>query len=66
MARRGVEQRRITAHVRVITQPRAGALRLGDPDLPLAFNNAKAHQFTGFLGQTIQHRLHDIGAAVDR
>ena len=57
-----VKQRCIAAHVRVVTQAGAGPLGLGDPGLPLAVYDAQAHQFTGFLSQAIEHRLHDIGA----
>ncbi|MNQ39339.1 hypothetical protein D3C85_529450 [compost metagenome] len=63
MPRRGAGQRRLAPHVRVITQAGARALRLGNPGLALAFDHAQAHQFASFLGQAIQHRLHDIRAA---
>ncbi|MNY06629.1 hypothetical protein D3C86_1393930 [compost metagenome] len=60
MARSGVEQGRITAHVRVVTQARTSALGFGDPGLALALDHPETHQLSGFLSQPVEHRLHDI------
>ncbi|MNH18542.1 hypothetical protein D3C79_782470 [compost metagenome] len=58
----GVEQRRITAHVGVVTQAGTGALGLGDPGLTLAVDHPQAHQFASLLRQLLEDRLDNIGA----
>ncbi|MCY1427691.1 hypothetical protein D9M71_435490 [compost metagenome] len=59
----GIEQRRVAAHVRVVAQPGAGTLGLGDPGLTATVDHAKAHQFAAVLGQAVKNRLNDVGAA---
>ncbi|MNZ86194.1 hypothetical protein D3C78_1050110 [compost metagenome] len=63
MPRGCVEQRRITTHVRVVTQTGTRALGFGDPGLTLTVDHPETHQFAGFLSQAVKHRLHDIGTA---
>ncbi|MNG86980.1 hypothetical protein D3C79_457710 [compost metagenome] len=57
----GIEQRRVAPHIRVVAQPGAGPLRLGDPGLPGTVDYPKAHQFTAVLGQAVKNRLDDVG-----
>ncbi|MNN54176.1 hypothetical protein D3C81_1689720 [compost metagenome] len=59
----GIEQGRIAAHVRVVTQTGPRALGFGDPGLAGAVDHAQAHQLAAFLGQAVEYRLDDVGAA---
>src|SRR5262249_9896185 len=50
-------------HVRIITQARGRALRLGDPDELTPVDHGKSHQLAALPRQTIEQRLREIGDA---
>ncbi|MNE25017.1 hypothetical protein D3C80_1183330 [compost metagenome] len=60
MSGRGVEQRRVAPHVRVVAQAGARALGFDYPGQAVAVDHAQAHQLAGFLGQAIEDRLDDV------
>ena len=63
VARSRTRQPGMGAHVGVVAQALARALRLGHPGQMLAVHQRQAHQLTRLVGQALQQRLGDVHGA---